>query len=94
MTVEEFRTSLSSDSPPSGAALLLEALWFDAKGDWDRAHTIAQSVGGRNGAWVHAYLHRKEGDLSNAGYWYSKAGRRQPYGDLEAEWENLVQALL
>lgn len=94
MRLEEFRKSLFSDAPPSGLTQVLEALWFDAKGDWDRAHSIAQAAGGRNGAWVHAYLHRKEGDLSNAGYWYGKAGHRQPYGSLEAEWEELVRALL
>jgi len=94
MTLKEFRASLSSNSPPRGASPLLEALWHDAKGDWHHAHSLAQAIGGRNGAWVHAYLHRKEGDLSNAGYWYSKAGRRQALGGLEAEWEDLVRALL
>jgi len=94
MTLEEFRRSLSSDIPPRGISPLLEALWHDARGDWGRAHGLAQAAGGRNGAWVHAYLHRKEGDLSNAQYWYGKAGRRQPFGPVEAEWGDLVRALL
>src|ERR1700733_15799160 len=70
MTVEEF--SASDGSAFSGALL---ALWWDAKGDWERAHGIAQDVAGADGAWVHAYLHRKEGDAGNAGYWYRQAGR-------------------
>ena len=94
MTLQEFRKSLTSEAPPRGVDELLEALWYDAKGDWNRAHSMAQEVGGRNGAWVHAYLHRREGDLSNAGYWYLKAGRRQPLGSLDTEWEELVRAML
>ena len=94
MTLEELRQSLNADSPPRGVGELIEALWHEARGDWDRAHSMAQAAGGRNGAWVHAYLHRKEGDLSNAAYWYGKAGRRQPFGSLEAEWEEIVRALL
>ena len=94
MTLEEFRRSLSSDRPPQGVSQVLEALWYDGKGEWDRAHALVQAAGGRNGAWVHAYLHRKEGDLSNAGYWYGKAGHRHPFGSTDAEWEDLVRALL
>ena len=71
MTCEEFKKSLSDTSPPAVPALLL-ALWHDARGDWDRAHALAQEVDDAPGAWVHAYLHRKEGDLGNAGYWYSQ----------------------
>ena len=94
MTLKEFRNSLASGAPPEGMDELLKALWYDAKGDWNRAHSLAQEVGGRNGAWVHAYLHRREGDLSNAAYWYSRAGHRQPFGSLDAEWEELVNAML
>ena len=78
---------------------LVEALWHDARGDWDQAHEIAQSIDDREGAWVHAYLHRKEGDLSNAGYWYLRAGRQGsdaslPDVSLEAEWKEIAEALL
>ncbi len=94
MTLKEFRKHLAESSPPDGTHRLVHALWYDAKGDWDEAHRIAQSVAGRNGAWVHGYLHRKEGDLSNAEYWYSRAGRRNPGTSLEWEWEQLVKAFL
>ncbi len=80
-------------APLSGA---LAALWLDARGDWDGAHAAAQSDAGRDGAWVHAYLHRKEGDRGNAGYWYFRAGRVLPPANasFEAEWEEIAQALL
>lgn len=94
MTQKEFQKSLAESSPPEGVHRLLRALWYDARGDWEEAHRIAQSVEGRNGAWVHGYLHRKEGDLSNAEYWYSRAGRRNPGTSLEWEWEQLVKAFL
>jgi hypothetical protein len=89
MTVEEFRVS---DGAGLSGALL--ALWWDARGEWDKAHEVAQEVEGRDGAWVHAYLHRKEGDLGNAGYWYRQAGRRVAAGDLEVEWEGIVGEML
>jgi len=94
MTLDDFRNSLSQKTPPAGISSLLHALWFDAKGDWAGAHEIAQEVDTADGAWVHAYLHRKEGDLSNAGYWYSRAGRITPKVSLELEWEEIVKALL
>lgn len=78
----------ATDLPPT-----LAALWWDARGDWSRAHEAAQSVDTAESAWVHAYLHRKEGDLSNADYWYRRAGRRRPSGTLEAEWAEIVAAL-
>jgi hypothetical protein len=71
----------------------LAALWWDARGDWARAHEAAQSVDTPEGAWVHAYLHRKEGDLSNADYWYRRAGHRRPSMPLEAEWAEIATAL-
>ena len=74
--------------------ILLRALWYDARGDWHRAHTIAQDVDDAGGAWVHAYLHRKEGDLGNAGYWYERAGRDVASDPLDAEWERIAAALL
>jgi hypothetical protein len=80
--------------PPAEAGPALRALWRDAKGDWEGAHALAQEAGDRDGAWVHAYLHRKEGDEMNAGYWYDRAGRPAATGDLRAEWEGIVRALL
>ena len=94
MTLDEFKISLAEATPPTGLSQLLQALWEDAKGNWDKAHKIAQSVADSNGAWVHAYLHRKEGDLSNALYWYSCAGRTKPNQSLREEWEEIVFALL
>ena len=93
MTVQEFRDTLSSVPPPSLSPLLL-ALWHDAKGDWEKAHTLAQDVDDTWGAWVHAYLHRKEGDLSNAGYWYRRANQPVATDSLDAEWTRIVSALL
>jgi hypothetical protein len=93
MTVAAFRASLSGTEPPKLNAAL-RALWWDGKGDWDRAHEAAQEGAGPDGDWVHAYLHRKEGDLSNARYWYSRVGRTMPAGSLDEEWMDLVQSLL
>lgn len=68
----------------------LLALWYDGKGDWKLAHDQVDHLSGKNPARIHAYLHRKEGDLWNADYWYSKAGEKRPNQTLEAEWEDLV----
>jgi hypothetical protein len=94
MNVDEFRASLTEPSPPATLPTLLAALWWDAKGDWKRAHETAQDVSGPDGAWVHAYLHRKEGDAGNAGYWYGQAARPHCTLTLDAEWEQIVSALL
>ena len=94
MNLDEFRKSLASDSPPEELSLPLAGLWWDAKGDWTKAHETAQQDEGPAGAWVHAYLHRKEGDLSNAGYWYARAGKRQANVPLDEEWTEIVNALL
>ena len=97
MSLEELRSSIARDTaPPASASLPLQALWHDARGDWDRAHQCAQDDPGRDGSWVHAYLHRKEGDLGNAGYWYARARRQMPAASvtLEAEWTDIAQALL
>lgn len=94
MTEGEFAASLGGAAPPPGLSLALQGLWWDGKGDWGRAHGCAQDQDDRIGAAVHAYLHRKEGDLSNAGYWYARAGRSMPKGTLEAEWRALVAELL
>src|SRR5215468_2054713 len=93
MNFEEFRMSLSGGEPPSEVAAALTGLWWDAKGDWARAHESAQTDEGPDGAWVHAYLHRKEGDDSNAGYWYRRAGKTPARGSLEQEWLEIASAL-
>ena len=93
MTLEQFRATLSSDSSPT-VAPALQALWYDARGDWDTAHEMANGVEDRTGAWVHAYLHRKEGDTSNAGYWYRRASRTLFTGSLDDEWTHIAEALL
>lgn len=93
MTLADLRATLSRDAPPD-VSPELRALWHDAKGDWTRAHTIAQDIAGATGAWIHAYLHRKEGDPDNARYWYRRAGRPPATGPLEAEWTRIAEALL
>ena len=94
MDINEFRESLQAMTPPQGLSAALEGLWWDEKGDWDKAHESAQKDERPDGAWVHAYLHRKEGDLSNAKYWYRRADRAAGYGDLETEWAAIVRTLL
>jgi Asp/Glu/hydantoin racemase len=94
MDVAAFRASVEAAAPPAALGLALQTLWWDAKGDWNRAHECAQRDKGRTGAIVHAYLHRKEGDQSNARYWYDRAGRSPAVGTLEAEWEALARELL
>ena len=94
MTVEEFQRSLSADGPPAILTPALTALWWDAKGDWERAHSSAQDDEGSEGAWVHAYLHRKEGEQWNADYWYAKAGRKFHREELADEWAALAEGLL
>jgi len=92
--ITAFERSLAGTAPPAGASSLLEALWHERRGDWDRAHTIAQDVEGADAAWVHAYLHRREGDESNAAYWYRQAGKPIARGALDDEWRAIVSALL
>jgi hypothetical protein len=93
MTLAEFKATLSSTTAPAVPPLLV-ALWHDARGDWEAAHRVAQDVDDRDGAWVHAYLHRKEGDLGNAGYWDGQAHQPVAADALDAEWERIVSALL
>lgn len=93
MTFDDFKASLTRSSPPKVGPLLV-ALWHDARGDWDAAHRIAQDIETADAARVHAYLHRKEGDLGNARYWYRRAGVTEARDGLDAEWERLVAALL
>jgi hypothetical protein len=94
MDFDAFRRSLSLDEPPEGLGVALQALWWDAKGDWRRAHECAQRDAGAAGGWVHAYLHRKEGDAANAAYWYRRVGREPAAIPLDAEREAIVRALL
>jgi hypothetical protein len=94
MEIDEFRKSLDASAPPAGLGQALEGLWWDAKGDWDRAHACAQGQDDARGAWVHAYLHRKEGDEGNAGYWYRRAGRPHASSTLDEEWGAIAIALL
>ena len=93
MTLAEFRASTAAEAPPS-LPTLLRALWHDAKGDWERAHQLAQDVETEDGAWVHAYLHRKEGDLANARYWYRRGNRADHPGSLDDEWAEIAAYLL
>ncbi len=94
MTLDEFLKSIDDSRPPAGFSETLTSLWWDKKGDWDTAHTIAQSIPTTQGSAVHAYLHREEGVLWNADYWYSRAGRQRPSISLEEEWKMLVEEML
>jgi hypothetical protein len=94
MTLDEFRQSFAATEPPAGLAHALIGLWWDYKGDWTQAHESAQQDESRDGAWVHAYLHRKEGDQTNAAYWYSCAGKPACREPLDGEWLSIVTALL
>lgn len=94
MNVAAFIASLDGAAPAPDLNAPLAGLWWAAKGDWDRAHKIVQDESSREAAWVHAYLHRVEGDLGNAGYWYRQAGQVAAKDSLEAEWERMVSALL
>jgi hypothetical protein len=94
MTLEQFRQSLTATEPPAELTHALAGLWWDAKGDWKRAHESAQQDEGVEGSWVHAFLHRKEGNLSNAAYWYSRAGKPVCRESFEAEWVSIVEILL
>jgi hypothetical protein len=93
VTITEFKAALQNEASFFSNPLL-NALWHDEKGDWKKAHEIAQDVFSFDGSWVHAYLHRKEGDASNAAYWYSKAKRKMPTVSLAEEWESIVADLL
>ena len=94
MNFQEFRASLSQDSPPANLSPALAGLWWDGKGSWEKAHESAQQDEGPAGSWVHAYLHRKEGDLSNAGYWYERAGKPMAKTSLAIEWDEISSTLL
>ena len=94
-TVEAFRASLSAAAPPPGLAPALEALWWAGRNDWSRAHNVVQQHEGEAECdWVHAHLHHQEGDMSNAGYWYRRAGKPVSRASVAQEWEEVVRALL
>ena len=86
-----FHASLVDAAPPADLTDAQRVLWLDRRGEWDAAHDVAQEMPDPDGAWLHAYLHRREGDLPNAGYWYRRAGRPVADGSLDAEWERLVE---
>jgi hypothetical protein len=90
----DFKASLSDALPAPDLSPPLAALWWAGKGKWDAAHKIAQDENDKDSAWVHAYLHRVEGDLGNAAYWYRQAGKPVATGSVEAEWEQIASALL
>jgi hypothetical protein len=94
MTLAEFRRALSRRTAPAGLSPELTALWWAAKGDWNKAHAIVMDASGRDAAWIHAYLHRVEGDLENARYWYRHAERTPATGSLDVEWDDIVTILL
>lgn len=94
MTLDEFTRTTAGADPPADLPKPLLALWHAAAGNWEAAHQIAQDIDDATGAWIHAYLHRQEGDLSNAGYWYRRARKPECHDSLEAEWRQIAEALL
>jgi hypothetical protein len=94
MTLQDFKNSIKDTSPPGQINPLLQSLWYDGKDNWEKAHLIAQEIHTDDGSWIHAYLHRKEGDLGNAAYWYHMANKPVPSVTLEKEWEILVTSFL
>lgn len=94
MKFQFFKESLNNPEPPKDASVYLKALWYDAKGEWNTSHKLIQDIEDKDAAWIHAYLHRKEGDVSNADYWYRRAGKTRPAVSLEEEWEEIVVTAL
>ncbi len=94
MQFEIFQKSIKDASPPAAITVYLLAMWYDAQGNWDKAHSMMDNLNDETACWVHAYLHRKEGDNWNADYWYRRAGRKRPGTNLQQEWETIVKALL
>ncbi len=93
-SIEHYRASLSDEAPPPGLDLALQGLWWAGKQDWDRAHGCVQQCEGTPRCdWVHAHLHRVEGDMTNAGYWYRRAGQKVPTGSFEDEWSGIAAVL-
>ena len=94
MTLAELKASVSDPTPPGTLPRAILALWHDAKGEWDAAHKVAQDIDDEDGAWIHAYLHRKEGDAGNAAYWYRRAGKPVSRLSLADEWDEIAGELL
>ncbi len=94
MQLQFFVQSISEQQPPASLSVYLQALWYDAKGDWHEAHSMIDHLHDETACWVHAYLHRKEGDLANADYWYRRAGKTRPSLSLQEEWKMIVEQLL
>ena len=94
VTRDEFQASFAQAAPPASFSVPLQALWWARKDNWDKAHTLVMEAGGKDAAWVHAYLHRVEGDLSNARYWYAQAGKPPANNPLTDEWDAIVAAML
>jgi len=94
MHFEDFKATLSATAPDSQMDELLQALWWNANDDWDRAHSLVKTMAGDDACWIHAYLHRQEGDLGNSRYWYSRAKRAMPETDCSIEWEAITRELL
>lgn len=94
MNLISFKQSLTENNPPQNSSVYLKALWQEGKGNWDKAHHLVQDLEDKNASWIHAYLHRKEGDIGNADYWYRRAGKKRPDVSLENEWEEIVTAML
>lgn len=94
MTLEQFRSTLAQSDAPEALSPAQRAMWEDAKGNWNTAHALAQEIEDETGSWIHAYLHRKEGDLGNAGYWYRRAKKPTAHDTLDEEWARIVSALL
>jgi hypothetical protein len=94
MTYDEFLLTIETDELPSNQPLYIQALWWDAKSDWNKAHALIDSLDDKNSCRVHAYLHRKEGDISNADYWYNRARAQRPAVNLQEEWKSIAMELL
>ncbi len=94
MNLDAFKAATAEAHPPEGLPAALAALWWIKKGDWEQAHSTAQADPSKQGAWVHAHLHRVEGDLDNAGYWYGQAARSRCTDPLDEEWDRIAATLL
>jgi hypothetical protein len=92
--LHDFKQSLQALNSPAGVSVYLKALWHDANGEWEKAHELIQDLPDKTASWIHAYLHRKEGDSWNADYWYNRAGRKRPSISLDEEWNQIVTELL
>ena len=89
-TLPDFKATMQGAQPESALSIQLKSLWYDGKGNWQQAHDLIDQLTDQPSAWVHAYLHRKEGDTWNADYWYGRAGKTRPAVSLDEEWEQLV----